>query len=124
MMVKSATIARIKARVDMFLTETCLIEAQSQASDEYGNPIPGSRVTVASNVSCRIIDLGERLQSQAVIDSDQETIVDTYRLILPAGTAIAKDQIITISGDEYDVVDLITERTDETDVQAVITRKT
>lgn len=124
-MIPSWMAGAIKDVLADYLTDTCTIEVQADTVDEYGLAQPGSLTTVASDVACRVIDLGTRYSELAALVADQETIKDTYRLVCPAGTALAKDQVITMSnGDVYQVVDLITERTDGVDAQAIITRRT
>lgn len=114
--------AMLRATTEKFFTDTCTIEAQAHSRGKAGEVTAG-RVTVATGVPCRIIDstTGETLAAQLV--GGAEAMVDTYRIIVPYGTQLSVDQIITVSdGTEYHVVGLVTARTDKTDSQAVVRR--
>ena len=105
-----------------FLTETCLIEKQADSVGQWGQE--GQLwTTVASGVPCRVISARAMLQSTAQQVGGQEQLVDTYRIIAPYGTALATNQRVTVGGVVYQVVGLVTDRTDETDVQCVAVRQ-
>lgn len=120
--VSNALKAQIQAALTGLLTDTCTIYAEQLGADEYGAPT-GSWVVVASGVACRVIMLN-RLKEAADAQGGQETIADTYRLIVPAGTALDTGQRVklTSDGQTYEIVDLVTLRTDAPDAQAIITR--
>jgi hypothetical protein len=121
-MLSSQVLAMLRAKAAQFFTDTCTIEAESLARGKAGEPTH-ARVTVATGVPCRVIDSTNRQTISAQLVGGQEAIVDTYRIITPYGTALAVDQIITVSsGEEYHVVGLITARTDKVDAQAVVRR--
>jgi hypothetical protein len=120
--VTNAILGRIKTTVRRFLTETCTIEAQGAGTGDYGQQVAEWYV-VAEDVPCRIIRrAGNATGEEADEVAGRETIVDSYRLIVPAGTALEVGQRVTVGEDVYDVVDLMTALTGEADRQAVITR--
>lgn len=120
--VPGRVLAYMRANAEALMTGTCTIEAKAAARGEYGEPLEVYEV-LESNVPCRIITVGFRLDTAASSQGEREVIPDAYRLVCPAGTALAVDQRITVSdGTRWHVVDLVTRRTDETDTQAVIAR--
>lgn len=120
-MVSSFILSHIQGWTGGFLSDTCLIEQEQEAAGQYGEPL-NIWVTVAADVPCRIITAGETTQTEAMPVGDGEAITEEYRLVCPAGTALATGQRVTVAGVVYQVAALLTARTDETDVQAVITR--
>lgn len=121
-MVSQRVINILKVATARFLTETCDIEKLANARDKYGNKVPNQWETVSSDVACRIITAGTRNQSSSMDVGSQEALVETYRLIVPAGTALDVDYRVTCNGIVYQVVNVLTSRTDETDRQAILTR--
>jgi hypothetical protein len=114
----------LRSMTARFLTDTCTIEARSNSVGEFGDP-QEVFASVAAGVACRVITLGTRYAVAALNPAvlGREALVDAYRLVVPAGTALDVDHRVTMSsGEVYQVVDLITERTDETDEQAIIVR--
>lgn len=121
-MLSAQALAMLRATTAKFFTDTCTIEREASARGKAGEPTH-SPVMVATGVPCRIIDSTNRQTISAQMVGGQEAIVDTYRIIVPYGTALEVDQIITVSsGDQYHVVGLVTARTDKTDSQAVVRR--
>lgn len=120
-MISKQVLAIIRARTAQFLTETCLIESEELNTGAFGESLH-TRIVVDAEVPCRVIMQSRTSGGTAAQVGNQETVVDTYRLIVPWGTALAVDQVVTVDGVEYQVVALVTERTNETDAQAVITR--
>jgi hypothetical protein len=111
---------------DSLMTDTCTIEVRSTAKGASGETLQDVYTTVASSVACRLIGqssqtaMGDRIQPTG----DRETVTQQYRIICPYTTALAVDQRITLDSDgsQYQVVDLITARTQRTDVQAMLVR--
>lgn len=120
-MVSSLLMGHMKGWTAAFLSERCLIEAEQEAAGQYGEPL-NVWVTVAANVPCRVITAGNSNQVESAPVGDGESITEEYRLICPAGTALATGQRVTVGEIVYQVAALLTARTDETDVQAVMTR--
>lgn len=123
-MVSQRVLNALKVATAKFLTETCTIEQLANARDRYGNKIPNQWETVASGVACRVITTGgqgiNRTSSMDV--GSQEAMVETYRLIVPAGTSLDVDYRVTVNSVIYQVVSVLVARTDETDRQAILTR--
>ena len=120
-MVTTHLLERMKARVALFLDDTCTIEAEVDAVDEMGAPAHTWEV-VEADVECRVIDARQSGISATMEVGAQEAMVDTYRLIVPVGTALAVDQRVTVNSDVYQIVALVDGRSDAVDAQAVITR--
>lgn len=123
-MVSQRVINVLKRATAQFLTETCTIEKLANARDRFGNKVPNQWESVASGVACRVITPGgvgiSRTASMDV--GSQEALVETYRLIVPAGTELDVDYRVTVDSIQYHVVNVLTARTDETDRQAILTR--
>lgn len=112
----------IRARTAQFLKETCTIEVEQGAVGDFGQPAP-IWIVIASNVACRVIVARSMNRPMADMVGSQEQLVEEYRVICPYGTALAPNQRITLStGEVYSVTSVITDRTDETDTQAVAVR--
>jgi len=112
----------MRRALDALLTDTCTITAEAVGADEYGAP-PGAWSIVAANVPCRVIMQSAARSAEAGAQAGREGVADTYRLIVPAGTALDAGQRVTTSdGAVYEVVDLQTALTDAPDAQAIITR--
>lgn len=122
MTLNASILARLRNQTAKFLKDTCLIEVQDQSTDEYGSPALSWSV-VAEDVPCRMITAGYQNQSRAGLVGSQESLQDMYKLICPYGTALDIDQRVTVNGQTYNVVQLMTARTDETDTQAIIVRQ-
>lgn len=122
-MITNGALGYMKSVTGKFLTDTCTIEQRSLAVGEFGQPVEAYTV-VSTSVACRVINLSQSgLRAQAETVAGREAIGEVYRLICPAGTALEADQRITLSsGDVYHVVDVLLNRTDETDTQATIVR--
>lgn len=119
----AAVLAHMRALAESLMTDTCIIETRADATSELG-AVTNTWTTVASDVACRVITMGSRWQDMAMAAADRRALKDSYRLVCPAGTALAPDQRITLNSDgsQWLITDLVTRRTDETDTQAVITR--
>jgi len=111
-------LADIRANVETYLDDTCTISREKQTSDSMGAPTGGKEI-VASGVSCRVI----KGRSDTENIGDQESLTETYRLIVPVGTALEVDYSVTLADDTvYQVIEIITQRSDAMDAQAMIKR--
>ena len=120
-MIDTALLAYMRDVTADLLTDTCTIEVRVQGQGEFGNPSQTIWETVSSSVACRLITTMREPMAQDV--GSREALVDTYRLICPYGTALDKDQRVTLSGgDVYHVTGVVVERTSETDTQAYVVR--
>lgn len=117
-------LAHMRAMAESLMTDTCTIEVRADAVDSMG-AVSNVWTAVSSGVRCRLITIGStRLSDMLAAAADRRALKDSYRLVCPAGTALAPDQRVTLDSDgsQWLVTDLVTRRTDETDTQAVITR--
>lgn len=121
MVLNNQMLARLRQMTAQYLKDTCTIERQTVAYGQYNEIIADQWETVATDVACRVITEAIRRTSGELV-GEQETLVETYRVVVPTGTGLAPNQRITVGGLVYEVVRLVTNRTDETDEQAVITR--
>ncbi len=111
----------LRRQAEKLMKDTCKIEAESIGVGSFGQPKP-VWVLVANSVACRVIMLRQPRPAAEQV-GNQEQIVEQYRLIVPYNTALAVNQQVTMSsGEVYQIVDLVTARTDETDAQAVMVR--
>ena len=122
-MITDMLIAQLKASLVTTLTDTCTIYARATGTGLYGEPQQDSWTIVAPAVACRVIDDKQsRTGDPAVLA--REHIIDSYKIIVPAGTGLDVDQRIkvTSTGLEYDVTGLVTSRTQGVDEQAMMVR--
>lgn len=112
------TRAVLKTAVNMYLNQTCMITVDSISTDSYGAETHTTQVAAAS-VSCRLI---RATPSDAAIVGNQETMADTYRLIVREGTALAVDQRVTVDNITYNVIGLVTGLTDNLYESAIVRR--
>ena len=121
-MLSTRTVTMVRARTEAMLTETCTLMRESGAEGLMGEPTHGL-VLVASNVSCRVIRVGQRFTANTGAVGAQEALVEMYRLICPVGTAFDTDDVVEMSdGRRFQVVDVEDGLTDEAFAGAVITR--
>lgn len=119
---KPILLARLRAITTSWLTETCTIEREILGVGVMGEETHDWQL-IASGVKCRVITsttMGSTSQTQAV--GNQESLVDTYRIVFPYGTNLGVNMRITVNGLVYTVISVLTGRTDETDTQAVCVR--
>lgn len=120
-MLNSRMLGILRTVTAKYLKETCTIERETLAEDNFGGR-KHAWETVASDVPCRVITVGNRQESRGQDVGSQETLVDTYRLIVPYGTSLETNMRVTVGGLVYQVVSILSDRTDETDVQATLIR--
>lgn len=116
------TIALVRRNVDAMLTDTCTIERLTGTKGTMGEPLDVWE-TVAADVRCRVIRARVVSPGTTQTVGSQESMVDTYRLVCPHGTALAVDNRVQLSDDSvYHVVSVEDGLTDEGFAGAVITR--
>jgi len=121
-MLTGRTKGLIGRALNKFLTETCQIEGETLARGQFGERTHGFDV-VGADVPCRVIRAGASpSQTTSGEIGSQETIVERYRLIVPAGTVLNVDQRVTVGGAVYQIVDVVTAWADAVDAQAVMVR--
>jgi hypothetical protein len=112
----SQQIARIKAKLSSFLTETATIEKRIDDEDSAGVPLNDAWTLVASDVSCRVIDSRSRRSQAWQMVAQSDAMVDMYRIVFPGGTAIEQDYRCTVGSRVYHVVEVTDDRTDGVDL--------
>lgn len=116
------TINIVRRNVNEMLTDTCTISEESGATGTMGEPLP-NLVVVASGVPCRVIRAKIPNSSSQQVVGSQESMVEVYRWIGPVGTALAVDQVVTLSdGSVYQIVNVEDKLTDSAFAGAVVTR--
>ncbi len=110
---------KIRERELTFFTDTCIIKRLADSSDSAGARV-GIMEIVAEDVPCRIIEGKSDIEDIG----DQLSLTEWFRLIVPVGTELGAEYTITLaSGAVFQVIDIITQRTDATDAQAMIKRE-
>lgn len=116
------TLAYIKSKFTAFRTETCDIYAVTWGVDDFGAQ-QKSFAQVGTAVACRVITGQQSFQSGMMQQGEQKSMKHELRISLPVGTELDVDYQIDVGGVVYDVVRVIDDLTDDTQVQAVITRR-
>jgi len=113
--------ASLRTTTNKWLKDTATIEALQLTTGEVGQPVESWSV-VSASVACRVIGAASS-DTQNV--GGQETMTDVFRIVFPAGTALAVQQRITVSssGKVYHVAGLVTDYTDELFTAAVVVRQ-
>lgn len=105
--------------MESFLDDSCTISREKTTYDSMG-AASGAKEIVASGVSCRVI----KGISDTENIGDQQSLTETYRLIVPVGTALEVNYFVTlVDGTVYKVIEIITQRSDAMDAQALIKRE-
>ena len=120
--VSAQTLAYIRRVANAFLTDTCLIERESESVGAYGEPTHAWEVT-ATDVACRLIQAGQQNVAAAGVTGSQETLPDLYRLVIPRTITLDIDYRVTVNGAVYSVVRLETALTDESSHTALVSRQ-
>ena len=107
--------AMLQRETNKWLTETCTLLKRQHATGPEGAPV--EEYQAVATLPCRIITetQGARGVSEAV--AARETITDSYRVVLPAGTLIDDKHRIERGGFTYEVVGILDKRTDGNEVQ-------
>ena len=120
-MLPSTILNQLRTTVNRWLTETAIIERQTESRGVYGEQVHDWE-TVASGVACRVINAGNSNAGNNQQFGNQELMMDRYKIVMPTGTVVDVDYRITVAGRVYDVVAIVDDRTDSTDVQAIVSR--
>lgn len=113
----SQTIARLKAKLESFLTETCDISRREQGVDSAR--VPTNEVWAvphAEGVSCRVIDARSRMSNAWREVAQTDAMVDMVRIVFPQGTDVGEDCRVVVGARVYHVVEVLDDRTDALDV--------
>src|SRR5690242_7804430 len=121
-MISSQLTAYIRRIAGTFLTDTCLIERESETTGEYGEPVHAWEVT-ATGVTCRLIKAGQFNTPGGETPGAQETLQDLYRLVVAQTVTLDVDYRVTVNDAVYQVVRLESELTDEGFHAALVSRQ-
>jgi hypothetical protein len=114
-------LATMRTRTNLWLKDTCQIEQSSVTIGDLGDTIETWSV-VSASTACRVI--GAASSDTANVEG-QEEMLDTFRIICPAGTALEAGQRITVAstGHVFQVSGVITDYTDELFTAAIAVRQ-
>lgn len=104
------------------LSESCVIEQEVITADGYGGQV--STWQPVQTVNCRVLRgsvsgmTGQGVEAAA----SREALMQTYRLIVPAGTPLAPNQRVTVGGNVYQIVAIADDFTDAVFSSAYMTR--
>lgn len=110
-LINQAVLTQLRKQATTVLTDTCIIEKELVTTGAAGQRIR-SWQTVAQDIPCRIIQLGQQTQSEIETVSSRESMSNEYRLIVSATTELGIDYRVTIDGVGFQIVSLETELTD------------
>lgn len=112
-----ATVRRLVARA---LKDTAVMQREVAGFDEYG--APSHELEAVGSVACRVITAGSSNSGDAGMAGERERLVNEYVLVVPHGTALDSDYLVTVRGVRYRVTRVIDQMTDAVDVRAVIVK--
>ena len=109
---------KIQERLETFLPDSCVIGRRADDYDSTGAPT--GDIESETTVACRVITGKSDIEDIG----QQPTMTEWYRLIVPLGTELAAGYIVTLADDTvYQVISIVTQRTDAPDMQALIKRE-
>ncbi|MEM6280589.1 MAG: DUF6093 family protein [Chloroflexota bacterium] len=120
-MFSSNSLTRFRNLLAKSLTDTCTIEREATAQDQYGASSHSWEV-VADGVNCRLIQGGESNSSGAQRSGEREVLEEEYKVALPWGTDVGADYRITVGDVRYLVVRVEQALTDDVMTMALVVR--
>ncbi len=118
----SQFVAYLQRVTGTFLTDSALIEKESQSVGQYGEPLHAWQVTDASAV-CRLIQGAKATTTPDFVSGAQETMPDLYTLVVEADTELDVNYRVTVNEIVYQVVRLEAELTDKGFRTALVSRQ-
>jgi len=115
-------IGLLKRHAHQYLSQRGTLEQQAATVDAYGAQSNVWQV-VQADLPCRLIRIGNRTGSQVAPAGEQETLEETYRLILMPGVPLDVNQRLTVEGVVYAVIQIEGSLTDAVFASAIITRR-
>ena len=110
----------IKQTLNLFLTDTCSILNPSGGTDEYGHATD-TLTMVSDTVPCRVIS-DKGTTPMASTATGQAGILTRLKIVLPHGTDVDVSHIIRVDNVDYKVIDIVDERTNQPDVQVLVSK--
>ena len=120
-LLSSQALAHIRRIVEGMMTGRCTIERQQDSRGSIGQ-IAHTWEIVSQDTHCRLITSKGATLPATEVFADRITMEDTYTISLPVGTEISVDYRVTVNDTTWRVANVLDNRTDRTDVQAVLTR--
>lgn len=107
------------------MTDTCTIQRKAGGVDSTGAPSKAGAAyqTIASNVPCRVLYYGLRIQGDEVLAALQEQHIEPWTLLVPYGTdLVTGDQVLVVNtgATPYLVLGTSQARTNDTRLSAFI----
>lgn len=121
-MTNAVILSQLRKKAATWLSDTGTVEQERQVEGDMGERVTVWQ-TIASDVKCRVIMAGQGTQSAIDQMGAQETLEETYKISMAAGTPVGVDCKVTVNGEEYSVVRVETALTDHFFVQVIATRR-
>lgn len=117
----SRTLALVQHIKNAYLTDRATLETEFSTVTSIGASTHEWQI-LATNIPCRMITQGQSTNAARQIGS-QEGLVETYRIVLKLDLiTLAVNQRLTINGVVYEIVDILSHRTDQDEVQVTAKR--
>lgn len=121
-MLSAQTLAMIRRITGDFLTQTCTIEREAPTRGSYGEPTHDWEVQ-STGTACRVIKAGQFNTAANELVGSQETLPDTYKLVVARSTTLDVDYRVTVDSEVFYVTRLETDLADEAFHAALISRQ-
>lgn len=122
-LINPTVLAKLRKQAATTLTDTCTIKRKTTTMGEFLSPQAGYQ-QIATGVQCRVIGVGTLTNSTVGLTASQESLMESYRLVVPVGTDLQADDMVIINDLAYSVVRLLDNLSDQFFAQALITFKT
>mgnify|MGYP000877274177 CR=1 FL=1 len=109
------TLAYLKRITEQYMTETCTIQKRMPKVNAVGAAVEEFEDT--ATVKCRIITERQGAHGSAEQIAGRETLTDSYRFALPAGTEIRDDYRLIANGFTHEIIGILDKHTDGNEVQ-------
>lgn len=110
----------LKGALNRFLNQSASISVDEITIDEIGGQVSTS-MSVATGVRCRV--MRPTAADMRKLVGMQEVITEIYKIAFEQGTALGTNQRVTVDGVTYNIVSIVTHRTDDLDEQAIVVRQ-
>lgn len=117
----ASTLRSLRSITARFLTDTCTIERRAKGVGKYGQETNDYAV-VAQRVPCRVITTGTPTINMMGKAGEQAGLRIITKLIVAADTDLQVNDHVIVNGGTFNIVDLLDERSQATDKQAILER--